>query len=172
VAGGVVARSQRAVAAPRGPGRLLRTRRRRRWPPPLCSGHVTACRRTLAARSSELRPGDSSTGSAPSKPGPLERRRWGRQPADAFVSPPADHPSRDQDDGLQLLLLCCHPSLTRPSQVALTLRSVSGLTTAEIAAAFLVPERTMAQRLSRARGTSLLLERASGCRARTRCRSG
>ena len=84
------------------------------------------------------------------------------QPADAFVSPPADHPSRDQDDGLQLLLLCCHPSLTRPSQVALTLRSVSGLTTAEIAAAFLVPERTMAQRLSRARGTLA----ASGARFR------
>jgi len=84
------------------------------------------------------------------------------QPADAFLSPPADHPYRDQDDGLQLLLLCCHPSLTRPSQVALTLRSVSGLTTAEIAAAFLVPERTMAQRLSRARGTLA----ASGARFR------
>ena len=52
-----------------------------------------------------------------------------------------------------LLLLCCHPALTRPSQVALTLRAVSGLTAAEIAAAFLVPESTMAQRLSRARGT-------------------
>ena len=52
-----------------------------------------------------------------------------------------------------LLLLCCHPALTRPSQVALTLRAVSGLTAAEIAAAFLVPESTMAQRLSRARAT-------------------
>ena len=57
------------------------------------------------------------------------------------------------DDSLQLLLLCCHPALTRPSQVALTLRAVSGLTAAEIAAAFLVPESTMAQRLSRARAT-------------------
>ena len=84
------------------------------------------------------------------------------QPADAFVSPPADHPSGDGDDGLQLLLLCCHPSLTRASQVALTLRSVSGLTTAAIAAAFLVPERTMAQRLSRARATLA----ASGARFR------
>ena len=52
-----------------------------------------------------------------------------------------------------LLLLCCHPALTRPSQVALTLRAVSGLTAAQIAAAFLVPESTMAQRLSRARAT-------------------
>jgi RNA polymerase sigma factor (sigma-70 family) len=55
------------------------------------------------------------------------------------------------DDSLQLLLLCCHPALTRPSQVALTLRSVCGLDTAQTAAAFLVPEPTMAQRLSRAK---------------------
>ncbi len=59
----------------------------------------------------------------------------------------------DVDDSLQLLLLCCHPALTRSSQVALTLRAVSGLGTAEIAAAFLVPEATMGQRLSRAKAT-------------------
>src|SRR6476646_3063575 len=53
------------------------------------------------------------------------------------------------DDTLKLLFLCCHPALSAPSQVALTLRAVGGLTTAQIAAAFLVPESTMAQRISR-----------------------
>src|SRR5262245_47143342 len=56
----------------------------------------------------------------------------------------------DQDDTLVLLFMCCHPSLTSSSAVALTLRAVGGLTTAEIAKAFLVPESTMAQRISRA----------------------
>ncbi len=55
------------------------------------------------------------------------------------------------DDSLALLLLCCHPALVRPSQVALTLRAVGGLSTAQIARAFLVPEATMAQRISRAK---------------------
>jgi RNA polymerase sigma factor (sigma-70 family) len=55
------------------------------------------------------------------------------------------------DDSLTLLFLCCHPSLTRVSQVALTLRAVGGLTTAEIARAFLVPESTIGQRISRAK---------------------
>ena len=49
--------------------------------------------------------------------------------------------------------MCCHPALTRPSAIALTLRAVGGLTTAEIASAFLVPEATMAQRISRAKQT-------------------
>jgi len=57
----------------------------------------------------------------------------------------------DQDDTLILLFMCCHPALTRPSAIALTLRAVGGLTTAEIANAFLVPEATMAQRISRAK---------------------
>jgi predicted RNA polymerase sigma factor len=57
----------------------------------------------------------------------------------------------DEDDTLVLLLLCCHPSLTAASAVALTLRAVGGLSTAQIAAAFLVPEPTMAQRISRAK---------------------
>jgi RNA polymerase sigma factor (sigma-70 family) len=57
----------------------------------------------------------------------------------------------ERDDTLTLLFLCCHPSLSPPSQLALTLRAVGGLTTAEIAAAFLVPEATMAQRISRAK---------------------
>ena len=58
-----------------------------------------------------------------------------------------------QDDALTLLFLCCHPSLSPASQLALTLRAVGGLTTAQIAAAFFVPEATMAQRISRAKAT-------------------
>jgi RNA polymerase sigma-70 factor, ECF subfamily len=57
-----------------------------------------------------------------------------------------------QDDRLRLIFTCCHPSLSTAAQVALTLRLLGGLTTAEIAAAFLVPEPTMAQRLVRAKG--------------------
>lgn len=57
----------------------------------------------------------------------------------------------DRDDTLDLLFLCCHPALSAPSQLALTLRAVGGLSTAEIASAFLVPEATMAQRISRAK---------------------
>lgn len=57
----------------------------------------------------------------------------------------------EQDDTLILLFMCCHPALSRPSAIALTLRAVGGLTTAEIAHAFLVPEATMAQRISRAK---------------------
>lgn len=55
------------------------------------------------------------------------------------------------DDRLRLIFTCCHPALPLPAQVALTLRTLTGLSTAEIARAFLVPERTMAQRLSRAK---------------------
>ncbi|MGW6911519.1 RNA polymerase sigma factor [Streptomyces sp. NPDC054940] len=73
-------------------------------------------------------------------------------PRDAFTAPPpgADRAPRE-DDTLTLLFLCCHPDLTPPAQVALTLRAVGGLTTAEIARAYLVPEATMAQRISRAK---------------------
>jgi predicted RNA polymerase sigma factor len=73
-------------------------------------------------------------------------------PADERRAPAADA-ERDveRDDTLNLLFLCCHPELSAPSQVALTLRAVGGLTTAEIARAFLVPEATMAQRISRAK---------------------
>jgi RNA polymerase sigma factor (sigma-70 family) len=59
----------------------------------------------------------------------------------------------ERDDTLILLFMCCHSSLTRPSAIALTLRAVGGLTTSEIASAFLVPEATMAQRISRAKQT-------------------
>src|SRR5439155_11364356 len=59
----------------------------------------------------------------------------------------------EEDDTLVLLFMCCHPALTPSSAIALTLRAVGGLTTAEIANAFLVPEATMAQRISRAKQT-------------------
>ena len=62
---------------------------------------------------------------------------------------PADVPAKD--DSLALLFLCCHPSLTPGSAIPLTLRAVGGLTTAEIATAFLVPEDTMAKRITRAK---------------------
>ncbi len=88
-------------------------------------------------------------------------------PAHEQEAPPPDPPSlayfgssfgaasseagAEQDDTLILLFMCCHPALTRPSAIALTLRAIGGLTTAEIANAFLVPEATMAQRISRAK---------------------
>ncbi|HEY9472721.1 MAG TPA: sigma-70 family RNA polymerase sigma factor, partial [Mycobacteriales bacterium] len=73
-------------------------------------------------------------------------------PPDELVAPaPGDGQTPDQDDTLTLLFLCCHPALSPASQVALTLRAVGGLTTAQIARAFLVPEATMAQRISRAK---------------------
>ncbi|GHF13999.1 RNA polymerase sigma24 factor [Streptomyces spiralis] len=75
-------------------------------------------------------------------------------PQSELLARPADaDPGADRDDSLTLLFLCCHPALTTPSQIALTLRAVGGLTTAQIAAAFLVPEATMAQRISRAKQT-------------------
>jgi RNA polymerase sigma factor (sigma-70 family) len=66
---------------------------------------------------------------------------------------PAPGPGREVDDTLQLYFLCAHPSLTPASAVALTLRAVGGLTTRQIAQAYLVPEATMAQRISRAKRT-------------------
>jgi RNA polymerase sigma factor (sigma-70 family) len=73
-------------------------------------------------------------------------------------SPAADHTgtpdadlAADGDDTLALLFLCCHPALSPPSQIALTLRAVGGLTTAQIAAAFLVPEATIGKRIVRAK---------------------
>ena len=75
-----------------------------------------------------------------------------RAAADGEIGP-------DQDDTLVLLFMCCHPALTPPSAIALTLRAVGGLTTAEIANAFLVPEATMAQRISRAKQSIKASER-------------
>ena len=70
---------------------------------------------------------------------------------DQWLSPPADRPPSESDDTLILLFMCCHPALSPASQIALTLRAVGGLNTAEIARAFLVPEATMTRRISRAK---------------------
>jgi predicted RNA polymerase sigma factor len=78
-----------------------------------------------------------------------DHARRGRESATAADVLPADVPGTD--DTLVLLFLCCHPALTAASQTALTLRAAGGLTTAEIARAFLVPEATMAARISRAK---------------------
>ncbi|MFN7922744.1 MAG: DUF6596 domain-containing protein [Bryobacteraceae bacterium] len=72
-----------------------------------------------------------------------------------YAMPPAEPPDdmAAEDDTLVLMYMCCHPALTTPSAIALTLRAVAGLTTAQIAHAFLVPESTMGQRISRAKQT-------------------
>jgi predicted RNA polymerase sigma factor len=78
-----------------------------------------------------------------------EQRVAAQTPSDELLEPaPADEPAAE-DDTLTLLFLCAHPALSPASQVALTLRAVGGLSTAEIARAFLVPEATIAQRISR-----------------------
>jgi RNA polymerase sigma factor (sigma-70 family) len=70
---------------------------------------------------------------------------------DDWLAPAADRRAADSDDTLILLFMCCHPALSLASQIALTLRAVGGLSTAEIARGFLVPEATMARRISRAK---------------------
>ncbi|GHD76107.1 RNA polymerase sigma factor [Streptomyces goshikiensis] len=84
------------------------------------------------------------------------RRRESREhsltPRDAFtVPPPGEDRGPAEDDTLKLLFLCCRAELSPPARIALTLRAVGGLTTAEIARALLVPEATVAQRISRAK---------------------
>ena len=74
-----------------------------------------------------------------------------QEPAESPSPADLDSGPIDRDDTLILLFMCCHPALSRSSAIALTLRAVGGLTTAEIANAFLVPEATMAQRISRAK---------------------
>lgn len=85
----------------------------------------------------------------------VRRRRESEAAIDAgSITPAATLDGESgEDDTLTLLFMCCHPSLTPSSAIALTLRAVGGLTTAEIASAFLVPEATMAQRISRAKQT-------------------
>ena len=82
-----------------------------------------------------------------------ETARTRREQGAVALEPTPPDPSEEEvaDDLLNVLLLCCHPALTVPSQVALTLRAVGGLTTAEIARGLLVPEATVAQRISRAK---------------------
>src|SRR5439155_2786010 len=76
-----------------------------------------------------------------------------RRREDLVDEEPEPGPASTVDDTLQLYFLCAHPSLTPSSAVALTLRAVGGLTTRQIARAYLVPEATMAQRISRAKRT-------------------
>jgi len=86
----------------------------------------------------------------------LARRRRETDAAlqlDQLAPAPGAENETEQDDTLILLFMCCHPALTPSSAIALTLRAVGGLTTAEIANAFLVPDATMAQRISRAKQT-------------------
>ena len=97
-----------------------------------------ASRRRIEAIRAETRPPAARGGRRP-------RGRGGQRTGAAGAD--------EVDDSLTLFLLCCHPALTRPSQVALTLRAVGGLTTQEIARAFLVPESTIAQRISRAKAS-------------------
>jgi RNA polymerase sigma factor (sigma-70 family) len=72
---------------------------------------------------------------------------------DQWLAPAADRSPSESDDTLILLFMCCHPSLSPASQIALTLRAVGGLSTGEIGRAFLVPEATMTRRISRAKQT-------------------
>ena len=80
-----------------------------------------------------------------------ETARRDREEVAAAREPRDLEPAAGHDDTLALMLMCCHPTLSPASAIALTLRAVGGLTTAEIANAFLVPEATMAQRISRAK---------------------
>lgn len=74
-----------------------------------------------------------------------------RRREEVLAADPDRGPAPSSDDSLELLFLCCHPSLTPPSQIALTLRAVGGLTTDQIAHGFLVPSATIGQRISRAK---------------------
>jgi RNA polymerase sigma-70 factor (ECF subfamily) len=81
----------------------------------------------------------------------LRRDATGARLTQAAALSQVEHPEPTGDDRLALIFACCHPSLPRPAQVALTLHAASGLSTEEIAAAFLIPVPTMAQRLVRAK---------------------
>jgi RNA polymerase sigma-70 factor, ECF subfamily len=102
-------------------------------------------------------------------------RREARRPAKEATGPVAgaSGATRSADEDLWLIYLCCHPALSPEARIALTLRAVGGLTTAEIAAAFLVPEATMAKRLTRAKskirdsGLALAMPRAELFQTRT-----
>jgi RNA polymerase sigma-70 factor, ECF subfamily len=98
---------------------------------------TVARRRAVDVARREARRGDKEAAA-------MRDHSWRSEPSDG---PPAG----DRDDELALVFMCCHPALAPEARVALTLRAVCGLSTAEIAAAFLVPEATMAKRLVRAK---------------------
>lgn len=89
-----------------------------------------------------------------------ERREAAVSQQSRLFAPAPDEEPVERDHSLALLFLCCHPALTPASQLALTLRAVGGLTTAEIAAVLLLPETTVAQRITRAKASV----RAAGAR--------
>ena len=117
-------------------------------PPPWSAGQPTACRRARPAGSSPPLATGRSTGCAGR---PHARTGTRRRPC---CTPGTNRRRKApvRDERLRLIFTCCHPALSRSAQVALTLRLLGGLTTAEIARAFLVPESTLAQRLVRAKG--------------------
>ena len=106
--------------------------------------HVASRRMTDRIRSESARRGREDAAAVD---------RAGPAAADRAEPAPENAAAGDHDDTLVLMLMCCHPALTPASAIALTLRAVAGLTTAEIGNAFLVPEATMAQRISRAKRT-------------------
>ncbi|SDT70524.1 RNA polymerase sigma factor [Jiangella sp. DSM 45060] len=125
---------------PDRPGAWLTTTARRRALDRLRRAKAGAAKLRLLAATADERSG----GSADERPGGLADERPG--------SPAGEAPDGPDDDRLRLLYTCCHPALAFEAQVALALRTLTGLTTAEIARAFLVPEATMAKRLVRAKG--------------------
>ena len=137
-----------------GPG----DRRPRRWPRTPCRtpwsarsrpGRATASPPTRSPGCASPRGAGPSTSSAARRPAGRRRQRpWTRRrPADERARPA----SMVEDDLLRLVFTCCHPSLAPATQVALALRTLCGLTTAEVARALLVSEASMAKRLTRAR---------------------
>jgi predicted RNA polymerase sigma factor len=104
-----------------------------------------------------------------------EQTAFRQIPPSQWLTPAADAVTADSDDTLILLFLCCHPALSPASQIALTLRAVGGLTTGEIARAFLVPEATMTRGISRAKqaitdsGVPFAVPPPSGRSALPRC---
>lgn len=119
----------------------------RRWPadglPPSPTGWIvtTARRRAIDRHRGDVRRHDRH----------VEHARLRPADADPPAADPTDEESPVQDDRLRLVFTCCHPALSPEARIALTLRMLGGLTTAEVARAFLVPEPTMAQRLVRAK---------------------
>jgi RNA polymerase sigma factor (sigma-70 family) len=100
-----------------------------------------------------------------------EQSRRQRESLTALEEPP-EPAVVAEDDTLTVLFLCCHPALTAPAAIALTLRAVGGLTTAEIAKAFLVPEATMGNASAGPNSASRPPRCRSGCPRPRNCRSG
>ena len=147
------------AAGPRRAGAPLRPLRRRRGRRAggAARGRARSGRERAAGQPARL--ADHRRLPPADRPAPQRRRpaaaartrRVAHAAADAARHRGRRRARRHDDDSLTLLFLCCHPALSPASQIALTLRAVGGLTTAEIARAFLVPEATMAQRISRAK---------------------